>query len=545
MDNQETDRRFEHGDTMSQAPTSEANAYFPYSAYDITCAMRKTALDCFSERRINEIVANPMQNNAELRQLSEVVYNLNGIVRNTIDYMAAMPTLDRVVIPYGESPRKMAKAKQLITEALRILRDKQMVRSIIHAVLVDGTYFAYIDTKHSPLWGKFVRQWDIDNNMEVNQVQSIKGLINLGFVVLPLDYSKIICYRNNSPVIALNLEYFSDGINGENRLKSFPKEIRDVYHSWIKKGSKQDGQWYVLDNTKTIAVKISSKHEEPWGRPLALCALSDVLYADQYIKTKRHILDNLNYDIYYQTFPEGKEKGVSALTGKQQENQHNMVRDGIVNNNRGIKRSFFSVAAGTKIDKLPEPSTDALDEKNEANNNNNISISLGFSGSLLSANGTSTYAAQENNLMLVASQIFSIVEDITYEFNKVLKHAILGNDEKNYAEVYYLPITYTNETKKFNEMKDLYITAKGSVQLLVASTGIRPDAFFALLDMEKDEIGWDTKYRPHATSYNSGDVEGSNSAKAGRPTIDDPTNPSTIKTRANNANEQPKPSTAD
>ena len=64
--------------------------------------------------------------------------------------------------------------------------------------------------------------------------------------------------------------------------------------------------------------------------PFAVAALDDIDYAKYFINTKRRVLDTVNNQIYYETFPEGKDKGTSALSQSQQENQHNTVKQALL-----------------------------------------------------------------------------------------------------------------------------------------------------------------------------------------------------------------------
>ena len=60
--------------------------------------------------------------------------------------------------------------------------------------------------------------------------------------------------------------------------------------------------------------------------------------------------------------PVGKEQGTSALSSKQQEAQHESVKQGVTQKNNRGGISFFSVAAGTKIDEI-DTNISLLDEK--------------------------------------------------------------------------------------------------------------------------------------------------------------------------------------
>lgn len=489
-------------------------------------------LDTYKPETVKQIVSDPMENNRELRQLSQIVYNNNGIVTNTIDYMVALPTLDNVVICYGKDKKKSKFFKETTEKLLRKFKDKEFVRDAMLRLLVDGVAFYYFETSaKSNDFKKYLSDYDVDRIVEINAAP------NASFVSLNPDCTRIVGIKNSSYILAFDLNYFNDGTgeSTEAKLRKYPKEIREAYHQYAT--NNRASNWFVLDNNHTVAVKFRAKKQEPWGRPLVLAALQDILFNDYFIDTKRNVLDEVNNRIYYQTFPEGEKKGKSALSTNQQREQHNAVREGIMGKNNRGGVSFFSVAAGTKIDSL-NTNIDLLDEKNESTLRSNISTSVGFAGSLLSGSGDSSFSSQEGNLRLVTAEIFNIIELITYELNKVI-NAFIGGDDNNSIEVYYLPITHANRSDMVGFAKDLYLQGKGSLSLWAAASGIAPKAFFALLD-EELELDIEEKYPVHQTSATLSS-KSADDDKGGRPQMDNPTNSNTIKSKTNNSNNVPKP----
>lgn len=85
-------------------------------------------------------------------------------------------------------------------------------------------------------------------------------------------------------------------------------------------------------------------------------------------------------------------------------------------------------------------------------------------------------------------------------------------------------------------MKTLYTECSGSLQAVIAASGFNVDAYLSLMD-EEIERGFDEKYKPHQTSYTLSKNDD------GRPEIDNPTNPNTLQSKANNSNKNPKIST--
>lgn len=487
--------------------------------------------DLYSQEQLADLVRDPIANNEILRELSMILYGTNGAFTNTVDYMTAMPTLDKVIVTHGRSKNKKKQNKELMESVLRTIRDKEVIRDALFRGMIEGLAFYYFETTTAlASRQKFMTDYDVDSVMEINELG-----VNASIVSLPTKYTKIVGRKNSSYVIAFNLDYFdiADGESREKKLRKYPKEIREAYERRDKEVT--NGNWVVLDSSKTIVHKIRSKREEPYGRPIVLAAISDILYGDYFTQTKRNVLDEINNRIVYMTFPEGKEKGTSALTKTQQEKQHNAVKGAVMNKNNRGGISFFSVASGTKISAIDTQNTDIFDDKYESNLNDKISLDLGIAGSLLNGVGSGTYSAQQNNLELLSAQLFQWIEQISAELNKCISANII-KDSKNWVECKYLPITHVNKKEMVGYMKDLWLQAGGSMSAYIASCGISPDAYYALLD-EEIENGIYEKYKPHTTSYT---MSGEDNA-GGRPKTDNPTE-NTVKSQANNGNSIPSPS---
>lgn len=490
--------------------------------------------DLYTREQLAGLVKDPIGNNKLLRELSNILYSTNGTFTNTVDYMTAMPTLDKVIVPHGKNSSKRKKNKELMESTLRVIKDKEIVRDALFKGMIDGIAFYYFEiTGKSSSFKKLLTDFDINNIAEINDFG-----INASIISLPTDYTEIVGAKNGVYIIAFNLDYFNTAIGEapEQKLKKFPKEIRDAYNSRkTPTGFAGDGNWVVLDSKKTIVHKIRSKKEEKYGRPMVLAAISDILYDDYFTSTKRNILGEINNKVIYQTLPEGRDKGTCALTKKQQEEQHATVKNAVMNKNNRGGTSFFTVSAGTKLSSLEVGNTDIFDEKYESNLGDKIALDLGFAASALNGVGSGSYSSQEQNLELVTAQLFQWVEQISAEINKCISENII-NDNKNWVECRYLPITYVNKSKMVGYAKDLYLQGKGSLSLWASACGVSPDMFFALLDQELSE-DIENKYPVHKTSYT---LSGNNESP-GRPVTDDPSK-NTILSRANNGNSIPSPS---
>lgn len=522
-------------ETNSTNTSSHYNPNFEYSSYSTINSIFDPLFMCgiydyFNKDEIQSVLRNPILNHNTAIRLSEFVYTKNGIVSNSIDYMTSLPCLDRIVISKNKKTSKTIQAsKDLMKSTLDTIDDKKFIRDALFTEMLDGIAFYYFDIRQKTFdRNKFMTDYDVENIVEINEAG-----INASIITLPWRYTKIVGKKNNRYVLAFNLRYFDDftGDTLERKLRKYPKEIVDAYHK--RKTTVTNGDWVVLDNDKTMCRKIKCKDTEPWGRSLVIAALEDVLYKDYFTDTKRNVLDEINNKVIYQTFPEGKDKGSCALTKKQQEDQHAAVKQAVMNKNSRGGISFFSVAAGTKIDDV-DVSTDIFDNNNESDLNSQISVDLGICASLIGAMETGSFAAGTNNLEMINAQLYSWVYEWQKELNHVINKNIIQNDRAK-VEVYYFPTSFVNRKSFFDMMRSLYTECGGSISFLVASTGVDVDAYFAVLDSEIADGIYD-KYKPHETSYTLSKKE-----DAGRPTTDNPSD-RTIQSQNNGGNTLPSPS---
>ena len=488
--------------------------------------------DYFTKEEIDSVLRNPIGNHETAIRLSEFVYGKNGIVSNSIDYMTALLTLDKIITCKSKS-KKAKVNKDLMKSALETIDDKSLIRDALFTQMLDGIAFYYFETTEKSIdKNRFMTDYDVENIVEINDF----GL-NASIITLPWQYTKIVGKKNGRFVFAFNLRYFDD-FDGEDlsrKLRKYPKEIVDGYHQ--RKSQYTFGDWLVLNPDRTMCRKIKCKNVEAWGRSLIIAALSDVLYKDYFIDTKRNVLDEVNNRVIYEVFPENKQGTGSTLTKKQQEDQHNAVKGAVLHKNSRGGVSFMSLAAGTKLDSI-DVSTDIFDDKNESDLNNDIAVDLGICASLIGAMSTGTFAGGQQNLEMITAQLYTWACEWKNELVHVINKNII-KEQKNKVDIYYFPTSFVNRKEFFGMMKDLYTSASGSMTFLIASTGVDPDIYYDVLDSEIED-GIYEKYLPHQTAWTSNnDTRGSN--KGGRPKTNNPSE-NTLKSQTNNGNAIPSPS---
>lgn len=530
MDNEET---------LDNTPTAEANSYM-YNT-KITCEWARLFSDsCFQSQytsdEIREYINHPAIYQKELRELGWWAYRVDGSVSSAVDYLRTMHTLDKTVVCKsrtldGKKPRSFNKNKQLMLNTLEVIKYKEKIRDALLKRCNDGIYFYYFETSAvNSITKKFLNDIDVERIYEINELG-----INASIISLPVDWCKIVGKKNNAFVVAFDLKYFLqfDERKRDMELLKFPKEIRDGF----KKNEKHigDKSWIVLDNNKTIVDKGKTPDNVPYGIPLAICALDDILYANYFVQTKRNVLDSVNSQIIYEVFPEG-EKGKCTLTSNQQKEQHGIIKEAIVNKKNKNGVAFFSLAAGTKMDSI-KVDTDILDEKNENTIKNSVPRDLGISSASLNGEATGNYATASLNIEMVAGNVYSWIENFMNELNKCINANII-KDKRCKIACNILPVTYVNRDKFFNQMKALYSECNGSFMAVIAASGMDVESYLSLLDEEK-ELNFDEKYMPHASMH----TQSSSDNKGGRPSISDSEvkNENTLASKSINGNANPKP----
>ena len=530
MDNEET---------LDNTPTAETNSYM-YNT-KITCEWARLFSDsCFQSQytsdEIREYINHPAIYQKELRELGWWAYRVDGSVSSAVDYLRTMHTLDKTVVCKsrtldGKKPRSFNKNKQLMLNTLEVIKYKEKIRDALLKRCNDGIYFYYFETSAvNSITKKFLNDIDVERIYEINELG-----INASIISLPVDWCKIVGKKNNAFVVAFDLKYFLqfDERKRDMELLKFPKEIRDGF----KKNEKHIGEksWIVLDNNKTIVDKGKTPDNVPYGIPLAICALDDILYANYFVQTKRNVLDSVNSQIIYEVFPEG-EKGKCTLTSNQQKEQHGIIKEAIVNKKNKNGVAFFSLAAGTKMDSI-KVDTDILDEKNENTIKNSVPRDLGISSASLNGEATGNYATASLNIEMVAGNVYSWIENFMNELNKCINANII-KDKRCKIACNILPVTYVNRDKFFNQMKALYSECNGSFMAVIAASGMDVESYLSLLDEEK-ELNFDEKYMPHASMH----TQSSSDNKGGRPSISDGDvkNENTLASKSINGNANPKP----
>jgi hypothetical protein len=278
--------------------------------------------------------------------------------------------------------------------------------------------------------------------------------------------------------------------------------------------------------TNSLSENVTLKAEEllivkakDYGLPFILGVLSDLELKNLITNSLKTKVQKSGTNIIVVNFG-------NNLSSEKLEFMKSGISKAVEQNSKG-KDVVLSFDEITKLSahNINNPQTSVTDEKSPS-----LSAALGVSPALTGNEGGS-FASANINLQMVFSYIFSIVEQITHQLNSKIISKFTA------AKLYIPDFSRSNSDKQAAQMKELYLSGKGSLQAWVVSTGVPSDVYLSLMDEEK-ELGFDTKYTPHPTSYTM--TSETYTDEGGRPTAKNSTNENTIKSQVNKVTELPR-----
>lgn len=494
----------------------------------------------YSIEEVKQYVYSPMFYHKQLMRISEKLYNMNGIYGQTVSKMTSAPSLDFVIVPNGRSVKF---SKETIEKAHQIFKykinHKMSSRDCIYNSLLYGEYVAiWRDTK-----ARRVKRPDA--YATGRKIEGAGYVDNMMLQPLDLEYVRFEGFSNGDYVVSFDMSYF-DLFKGNNligEIRNYPREFLLGYNAYKKDASKR---WMLLDQKTTFAYKYHAAENESHGRMLGLQALSDILFAMDYVDSQRTNMYDQSAGIRYMELPAGERQGSCSLNVEQQNNQYNAFKKAVnasdSNKRNKIGRTTtLKLAPGTKLGKLDIDDTFLKDTLTDENNTS-ISTDLGLAIGALNATGDASYSALAVNIDLLLSEVFSMLEQISFQYTKLINNYLeLSDNEK--LEFVYLHTSTLNGEEQFKRYKDLFMVGAGSrIYMYSAATG-DAQTYMKVMDYEK-EMNFDQLYLPHITSFTASDnADNSNSDGnlGGRPQKEgaDLTD-SGIQTRTNGGNEMTK-----
>lgn len=529
--------------TVNPQETVETNSFpVELNSYSNTMVLYEFLQTGVTLEQLKLYCKNPMTYNKQLRRISREAYSFNGMFAKTCDYITSSMSLDSVTICTNNTSTNQNRRKKF-NALLYKINHKLTTRDIILKLLIDGMYVGLLrDTKPKDVPFN-------DYSINFTSEQKLDALTtdgNLMIQPLNLDYCQFLGFQNNDYVVGFDMQYFDSFIgNGLTReIQNYPSEFFKAYQAYKKDAG---NRWFKLDQSTTVALKFKANIDEPYGRPLSVSALNDIYFDEQYTDGQRETVGQVASTVRWLRQPMGEKQGQCALNKEAQQNQYDNFKNAIfktaARDGSIAKTTIVALAPGTEVGKM-DTDNSLLKDTLTKENSTKIATGLGFASSALNGESGSNYSSAKLNLDLVLSQAYQILEQVQWQYTKVLNN-LLKIDFMNLIKFVYLKTSNINKSDEFTIAKDMYSLMSGSRIWAYAIGSGDVETYMDLMEYEKSE-NFDEKYPPHLTSFtasDSADKPNPGGNIGGRPEDKTSTNPETLKTKTSNSNKQPKPST--
>jgi hypothetical protein len=478
-------------------------AYSPTGSTSFTNNGRPTNGAKYSGNDVRKMLSNHVVNAPKLRDMSDYLYNTNGIYRRLIDTTKNLMSYEYSVIPLSPlkpNTKTFQNKYQKIREYLWECNFESTVSDIIFKLIKYGRYTAYDR-------GSYLQP-------------------------LSLDYTRIIgINKDGNAIIQFNFAYFDEFSNAREQniqLKGFDPIFRKMYMDF-KKGIDNPSvnltnelNWRTLPSDKTYTFKIGANVDSREGLGMFFATVDDILYYDEVRDLERAVISSQKRKIVVQQLPVDKD-GNSVLGEEEIIQAHENLKS-LVNNSVGV----LTVLGGTKFDEIPMQLS-AVEKGKIPEIQNDIFISSGIGDSALKGGNYSTGMI---NVEIVTNAVVEMLKQIeSLWFYRKFKE-LVGNGSQYKFKLKFLGITPFNKDK-ITESFDSLLDKGGSISPSINTRGFDSFEYIDLLKVEND-LGLKELFEPLMTSFTTSGKD------AGRPSKDSD-NGNTDKSKSNGGNNNPKP----
>ncbi|TVY09961.1 hypothetical protein [Paenibacillus cremeus] len=500
-------------DTNSMVDTSyyELAAYFDFIS---TSAVGRGIIDININNLMNWL-RNPPKFRRELIQLSKYYYNRDGVVTDCYDLFNVLPVLNFSVLWQNMNMKAFTKNKLTVDTFLEKIKVKKLVRDTIFSVIQEGTCVWYNRDN------KYIQFLE---NEEYMIDYMVNGKWQVFYDMLYIDQ-----YRTSH-----NLDYIMAKID------SAPDEVTLEKYNLYKKDNKKY-RYVPLDIDKTQVFKLRGSRNEPYGIPYSIPAISSIIHRDLLEKTEKAVADRIINQIIVQkvgNMPSADGKVGLPVPKATVEGYHTNLKNLLqkkfdTNSSDNAATAPLTVPSFVDIEELkinmstfPKEIWERIDR--------DIYKKLGFSSTLNMGGGTGqSFGSGTINVEKVYSIVFYIIEDIESALNEFL--GIIVPSGNFNPKIRFSRATILDKDSAFTQAESLYLKGRGSLKDYVEASGRDFDHWLAQVRYENEVLKLDETLPIHVTSFTqSGDGNSS-----GRPSVKNPTNDNTAKSKGNNGNAKP------
>ena len=438
-------------------------------------------------------------NERELRTLSRSYWDISGLYKRLILYIANMLTYDVLVTPKiiaGKNAEKDKVIKTLTSACYFIdsLNIEKELSRIMTIILTDGVYYGLFKECSN---GKFIFQ-DLDADYCRTRYKSM----------------------NDLPVLEFDLTYFinlkgREATTNVDELALYPKAIRSAYNKYFNEATyigkdgktyirnKQDlinGRWMIIPDSLGVVFYYKDT------KPLFASTIKAIEDLNDYKGIEKSLDKQELQKIYAQRIPIDEKTGELLFTPDEAFEIHKAVVKMLKNNPNVDVLTTFAEAQMLDLQDSSQANRDNLEKMERS-----VYNEAGVSKNLFASDGTTALDYSQKVDMALALDISKMFATfLSYHANRKFL------DKKVFLEVTILPITHYNREEMFN----LYLqSAQYGYSKIIAgvASGVKQSNLLNLITLENDYLDLATKMVPLQSSHTTSGKEGI-SDKGGAPT---------------------------
>lgn len=471
----------------------------------------------FSKGIINEVdaetlkkyFASPDEFQKEIEDLAQYYYISSAEIHQLYELIEALPTLNYKIDSF-DKPKNNDKYINLINKALHKVKHKRLTRDALKQTATAGTFIGiWLGDKNNPYPyifddiklvfpafrrnGDWVCVVDMDYFSKMSEEYRKIQLDNLSPYVKESDYQN---YLNNTKIY---------------KYKELPQERTFVLRTGILKRNQGLGTSWVTPGLYDVLHKKKLKDVEH--------AIANKIINAVAVLTIGHIGNEKYSELTNLKLPKAvKQKVHSGVKAALEKNQQNGI-------------TVVTIPDFAKIE-FPDIKTDGLDGKKFDHINGDIQSAYGLSGSILNGTG-GNFATAKLNLDTIYKRIGVMLEDIEQEIYQKLINLILPSNQKDNFYITYdkeTPLTLKEKIDILSKLNDKGWSTKHLVDNIA---GISWESYLEQTLYETDELKLQDRIKPYKSTHTTSNGE------AGAPSIDDPINENTIKSKTTDGNNSP------
>jgi len=457
---------------------------------------------------------NPYSNIKEIQKASKYLTNKHGIIKEVLRSLKSLPSLD-YIISWSEvdEEKKHKNYERKVNDFLREINVKQFVRDGLFEVGEMGTIVTCLRNK------RYVQFLDIDD-LRINKQRN-------GRWVVEYDLDTIKKCKSVNDKLAV--------------IESLPEEVTLAkFNLFLNKGV--DYRYIELKDADVI--NIDGNRNMPYGLPLTIGSWSALLQKEIIDQVERSVADRLLKTIVILSAGHLDKDGTKPVPKEVITAYFNEVSK-LFKKKNGMNPNISSDNSGTGTIALPHfLKLDTLDVDTELFKKelyekieNDVYSNLGISPAVLWGGGGNNFSSATLNSQKFFRYIHTLLEKFEVIINGYLKKIL---PKSVTCEFVFAKSTILNHEKYIDKYKDLYMQTGISKFWIESLTGLPYENVIGQAEYERKILKTEKVLYPASNAY----TQSKKNDKGGAPTVDEPTNENTIKSKSNGGNNNPKPSTS-